>query len=227
MNILAEIEKLINEFNLTNNENLDVDSIRIEFSKQYKLEQLQEVGNWKKINKNDKRIIDKLKRRLDTDEITSVYQLEQHNIYYYNSNKDKPKYRKAVMVIFGLKQYHKSPAPQHIVRMILSILKNVSSLDICKDFLYKPSLQQIKQHFYLKRYVEPRTRTPTETYYINNTGLSMIEKFTIYNKQIKNNLNFTCWRIEALITIPNSKFLALPLQEFKQVSNLMGVQSND
>lgn len=92
MDVLAEIEKLINEFNLTSNENLDVDSIRIEFSKQYKLEKLKEIGNWKKINKNDKRIMDKLKRRLDTDEITSAYQLEQHNIYYYNSNKDKPKY---------------------------------------------------------------------------------------------------------------------------------------
>ena len=227
MNILVEIEKLINEFNQTNDEDFEVDSIRVEFSKQHKKEQLEKIGVWRKLNKNDKKIMDRLKKRLDTSEITSAYQLEDYNIYYYNSNKDKPKYRKAMMVIFGLKQYHKSPPPQHIVRMILSILKNVSSVDICKDFLYKPNLQQIEQYFYLKRYVEPRTRTPTETYYINNTGLSMIEKFTIYNKQIKNNLSFTCWRIEALITIPNSKFLALPLQEFKQVSNLMGEQSND
>lgn len=224
MDILAEIEQLINEFNLTNNENLDVDSIRIEFSKQYKLEQLQEVGNWKKINKNDKRIMAKLKRRLDTDEITSAYQLEQHNIYYYNSNKDKPKYRKAMMVIFGMKQYHKSPPPKDIVSKILSILKDISSIDICKDFLYKPNLEKLKQRFYLKRYFDSKMKTYTDTYYINETFITMLEKITIYDKQIKNNLDFTCWRFEALISIPNIKELALPLQEFKQITDLAKVE---
>lgn len=121
MNVLQEIEEIIKEFNSKNNENLDIDSIRISFSKQYKKEKLNELGNWKKINKNDKRIMDKLNRRLDTDEITSAYQLEQYNIYYFNSNKDK-KYRKAMMVIFGMKQYHKSPPPQHIVSKIISMI---------------------------------------------------------------------------------------------------------
>ena len=220
MKIITEIEKLINEFNLTNDENFNVDSIRVEFSKQYKLEQLQEVGNWKKINKNDKKIMDKLKKRLDTSEITSAYQLEQHNIYFYNSNKDKPKYRKAMMVIFGLKQYHKSPPPYYIVSKILSILKNISSIDICKDFLYKPDLEKVKQHFYLKRYFDKRIKAHTDTYYINETFIPMLEKVVIYNKTTKNDLDFICWRFEALISIPNSKILALPLQEFKQITDL-------
>lgn len=224
MDILAEIEKLINEFNLSNDENLDVDSIRIEFSKQYKLEQLQVIGNWNKINKNDKRIMAKLKRRLDTDEITSAYQLEQHNIYYYNSNKDKPKYRKAMMVIFGMKQYHKSPPSKHIVRKILSILKDISSIDICKDFLYKPNLEKLKQLFYLKRYFDKKIKTYTDTYYINETFTTMLEKIIIYDKQNKNNLDFTCWRFEALISIPNIKELALPLHEFKQITDLAKVE---
>lgn len=226
MDILAEIQNLINEFNLSNDENFDVDSIRIEFSKQYKLEKLKEIGNWKKINKNDKRIMDKLKRRLDTDEVTSAYQLEQHNIYYYNSNKDK-QYRKAMMVIFGMKQYHKDPPPQYIVSKIVSILKNISSIDICKDFLYKPNLENLKQRFYLKRYFEKNIKTYTDTYYINETFITMLEKITIYDKQKKNNLDFTCWRFEALISIPNSKVLALPLNEFKQIIDLVKERVND
>ncbi len=222
MNVLQELENFINEFNLNNNEDFAIDTIRINFSKQHKKDNLELLGNWKKINKNDKKILSKLKRRLVEDEVTSAYQLENYNIYYYNSNKDKPKYRLATMVIFGMKQYHKEPPPQYIVSKILSILKDVSSIDICKDFFYKPNLEKLKQRFNLKRYFNKKLKTYTDTYYINETFITMLEKITIYNKQKKNHLDFTCWRFEALITIPNSKFLALPLNEFKQVSDLLG-----
>ncbi len=224
MDILAELENLIHEFNSTNDENFAIDSIRIEFSKQYKLEQLKEMGTWKKIDKKDKCIMDKLKRRLDTDEITSAYQFETHNIYYYNSNSDKPKYRKAMMVIFGIKQYHKEPPPEQIISKIVSILKDISNIDICKDFFYKPNLEKLKQRFYLNRYFDKKLKNYTDTYYINETFITMLEKITIYNKQNKNNLDFTCWRFEALISIPNSKVLALPLYEFKQITDLAKVQ---
>lgn len=227
MNTLSEIEEIIKEFNSNNDENLEIDSIRIEFSKQHKLEQLKEIGCWKKINKNDKKIMDKLKKRLDTDEITSAYQLEQYNIYYYNSNKDRPKYRKAMMVIFGLKQYHTAPPSQRIVKKILSILKNISSIDICKDFTYNPDLEKLKRYFYLKRYFEKKIKAYTDTYYINETYITMLEKITIYNKTVKNDLDFICWRFEALISIPNSKVLALPLQEFKQITDLARDGKND
>lgn len=133
MNILQELENYINEFNQDNNENNSIDTIRIDFSKQHKKKSLEQLGRWKKINKNDKRIMDKLKRRLSVDEVTSAYQLENHNIYYYNSNRDKPRYRIATMVIFGLKQYHKAPPPQNIVTKILSILKNITNIDLCLD----------------------------------------------------------------------------------------------
>ena len=80
MNILQELENYINEFNQDNNENNSIDTIRIDFSKQHKKKSLEQLGRWKKINKNDKRIMDKLKRRLAVDEVTSAYQLENHNI---------------------------------------------------------------------------------------------------------------------------------------------------
>ena len=220
MNTLQEIENFINEFNLNNDEDFAIDTIRIDFSKQHKKENLEQLGSWKKINKNDKKIMAKLKRRLTADEVTSAYQLENYNIYYYNSNKDKPKYRIATMVIFGLKQYHKAPPPQNIVTKILSILKDITNIDLCFDMKQKPNLELLKKHFELKRYFDKKIKAYTDTYYINDTNILMIDKITIYNKAIKNNLEGILYRIEATILIPNIRVLALPLQEFKQITDL-------
>lgn len=220
MNTLQELDNFINEFNLNNDEDFAIDTIRIDFSKRYKKENLEQLGKWKKINKNDKKIMAKLKRRLTADEVTSAYQLENYNIYYYNSNKDKPRYRIATMVIFGLKQYHKEPPPQNIVTKIISILKNITNIDLCLDMKQKPNLELLKKHFELKRYFDKRIKAFTDTYYINSPNILMIDKITIYNKALKNSLSITLWRIEALIQIPNIKFLALPLHEFKQITDI-------
>lgn len=220
MNTLQELENFINEFNTNNDEDFKIDSIRIDFSKQHKKENLEQLGSWKKINKNDKKIMAKLKKRLTLDEVTSAYQLENYNIYYYNSNKDKPKYRIATMVIFGLKQYHKEPPPQNIVTKILSILKDITNIDLCFDMKQKPNLELLKKNFELKRYFDKKIRAYTDTYYINDTNILMIDKITIYNKAIKNNLEGILYRIEATISIPNIKYLALPLYEFKQITDL-------
>jgi len=219
MNILQELENFINEFNINNDEDFAIDTIRIDFSKQHKKENLEQLGNWKKINKNDKRIMAKLKRRLTADEVTSAYQLEDFNIYYYNSNKDKPRYRVATMVIFGMKQYHKEPPPQNIVTKILSILKDISNIDLCFDMKQKPNIELLRKYFDLKRFVT-KDGVITDTYYINDTGVLMMDKITIYNKAIKNNLEGILYRIEATISIPNIRFLALPLNEFKQITDL-------
>ena len=227
MNTLQELENFINEFNINNNEDFAIDSIRIDFSKQHKKENLEQLGNWKKINKNDKRIMNKLKKRLTDDEVTSAYQLENLNIYYYNSNKDKPKYRIATMVIFGLKQYHKAPPPQNIVTKILSILKNITNIDLCFDMKQKPNLELLKKHFELKRYFDKKIKAYTDTYYINDTNILMIDKITIYNKAIKNNLEGILYRIEATISIPNIRVLSLPLNEFKQITDLAKKVIND
>ena len=227
MNTLQELENFINEFNINNNEDFVIDSIRIDFSKQHKKENLEQLGNWKKINKNDKKIMNKLKKRLTDDEVTSAYQLENLNIYYYNSNKDKPKYRIATMVIFGLKQYHKAPPPQNIVTKIISILKNITNIDLCLDIKQKPNIELLKKHFELKRYFDKKIKAYTDTYYINDTNILMIDKITIYNKAIKNNLEGILYRIEATISIPNIRVLSLPLNEFKQITDLAKKVIND
>jgi hypothetical protein len=219
MNTLQELENFINEFNLNNDENFAIDTIRIDFSKQHKKENLEQLGSWKKINKNDKKIMAKLKRRLTADEVTSAYQLENYNIYYYNSNKDKPKYRIATMVIFGLKQYHKAPPPQNIVTKILSILKNITNIDLCLDIKQKPNIKLLQEYFELKRYIT-KDGVFTDTYYINKTDIAMIDKITIYNKAFKNKLDGILYRVEATISIPNHNYLALPLHEFKQITDL-------
>lgn len=221
MKILQELEQFINEFNQNNNENFMIDSIRIEFQKQYKKERLDCLGNWNKLQKNSD-ILHKLKRRLSDDEVTSVYQLENFDIYYYNkSNQLERKYRNATMVIFGLTQYHKKPPPRELILQVINVLKDISNIDLCLDMRYKPNLVKLSSIFDLKQYIEPTSKKLTDTYYINQTNALMIDKIVIYNKAIKNKLDGVLWRIEALISIPNIKYLALPLYELKQITDLV------
>jgi len=217
MNILTELENFINEFNTNSNEDFAIDTIRVEYSKQHKKSKLDNLGKWKKINANDRKILSKLKKGLTTDEITTAYQLENHNIYYYNSS-NPPKYLKATMVIFGIKQYHKEPPPRNIIESILNILvfgtsKVQINIDVCLDLAYKPSLTKLQELYKTTKY-----KTST---YINNLDIPMIEKIIIYDKQLKNNLDFSIWRVEAKILIPNIKYLALPLYEFQELINLV------
>ena len=218
MDILSELEDFINEFNQNNDVDFAIDTIRVEYIKDTKQTNINKLGKWNKINANDRKILSKLKKRLTLDEVTSAYQLEKHNIYYYNSSKP-PKYNKATMVIFAMKQYHKDPPPHHIIKSILNILtfgtsKVKVNIDLCKDYLYKPNITEISKRFELTPFIT-KYGLVTDTKYINKPEITMIEKIVIYNKKIKNNLNHTVWRVEAKIIIPNIRLLALPLYEFK------------
>jgi len=214
MDILQELEDFINEFNSENDIEFSIDSIRVEFSKQHKKEDLEELGKWKKLQKNSN-ILFKLKKRLIHDEITTAYQLEKHNIYYYNMQ-DAPKYRKAIMVIFGLKQYHAELPPRTLINQILSIIKDVSNIDLCLDVPYQPNLDKLKKNYILNQYITP-SGVKTDTYYINKPHILGIEKVTIYNKGFKNALNRILWRFEAKMLVHNIKDLYLPLYEFKEL----------
>jgi hypothetical protein len=223
MNTLSEIEDFIKDFNQNNDESFAIDTIRIEFQKQYKIEKLKEMGNWHKINTNDKKIMSKLKKRLTADEVTSAYQLGKENIYYYNSS-TPPKYLKATLVIFGMKQYHKEPPKREITLKLLDLIARGTSkinlnADICLDLTHRPNIERLKKFFSLKRYIT-KEGVFTDTYYINAPDMPMIEKITIYNKGYKNSLGYTLHRIEAKIIIPNFRILALPLHELKEVTTI-------
>ena len=218
MQILQELEDFIKEFNTLNDEDFSIDSIRIEFSKQYKLEELGSLGNWCKVEKNSS-LLAKLKKRLLKNEITSAWRLEKENIYYYNLQ-DAPKYRRAVLVIFGMKQYHKPTPSKDLITKLLQVMKNVSSIDVCLDLPYKPNLQALSKLFTLTPYIT-KNGVITDTKYINDTGTPMLDKIIFYNKAFKNGLQGTLWRIEATISIHNFRELALPLYQFKQITDLI------
>jgi len=213
-NILTDIQEFINDFNSCKDMTFEIDTIRVKFSKQHKLSSLNELGKWSKLKKNSD-ILHKLKRRLNDDEVTSVYILENHNIYYYNIQ-EPPKYRNAMMVIFAMQQYHKSPPPKELISKILTTLKNITDIDICFDIPTVPNLNRLKEHYKLTQYIS-KDGVFTDTHYINDTGVLMLDKIVIYNKAFKNNLGFTVWRYEAKISIPNFNYLTLPLQEFKEI----------
>lgn len=219
MNILEELEEFIAEFNQKKDVNFEIDSIRIEFSKQHKLEKLKEVGNWKKIKTNSN-ILHKLKKRLGDDEVTTAFRLDKENIYYYNKRDSSRKYRKAELVVFGMSQYKTTTPPRNLVIKILDVLKDVSNIDLCFDIKHLPNLEALSNRFNLKRYVTKEGMF-TNTFYINESDNSMIEKITIYDKAYKNELKGLLYRIEAKVLIPNIKYLALPLNEFKQIIDLV------
>lgn len=125
-----------------------------------------------------------------------------------------------MLVIFGMEQYHKKPPPKELISKILSILKDVSNIDICLDMPDKPNLSKIKQLFTLTP-CKTANGMITDTSYINTPEITMIENIVIYNKGFKNNLNFELWRIEAKVIVPNIKLLALPLYEFKELIDIM------
>lgn len=225
-NTYQEIQNYITEFNKNNEIELSIDTIRITFSKEHKLNKLQVLGKWHKLDKSNENIKRKLNKRLDINEVTTVYQYKNENIYFYNSNKDK-KYKKAIMVIYGLKQYHKEPPNKKLVEKIVNILtyktsKNECNIDVCCDLTQAPFMEKLEQQYQVKKYTNPSTKKPTETYYINNTGILMIDKICFYNKAFKNNLDYPMYRIEATISIANLKALFLPLNEFKSIIKLTG-----
>ncbi|MDD2267803.1 hypothetical protein [Sulfuricurvum sp.] len=139
--ILQEIENYLDDFNNTHGIDLAIDTIRIEFSKQHKKEALDKLGQWKKITPSSN-ISSKLKKRLREDEITSAYQFERENIYFFYVS-ERPKYRRAIMVIFGMKQYTSSPPSTRTIKSIINILKDVSELDVCFDTPIPPTLDEL------------------------------------------------------------------------------------
>lgn len=209
--ILQEIENYLNDFNNTHGIDLAIDTIRVQFNKEHKLEKLRSLGKWSKVSSSSN-ISSKLKKRLKDNEITSAHQFERENIYYFNSNIDRPRYNIAVMVIFGLKQYISSPPNQETVKSIVNILKDATELDLCYDTPIPPSLDELQKRFALTHY--------KDSVYINTPNIQMIEKVIIYNKALKNGLDTPLWRIEFKVTIPNVRHIALPLHDIKGIIDL-------
>ena len=215
MNILSELKNYLQEFNF----DFQIDTLRIDFIKTSKKSKLDSIGRWNKIKPNHQLFL-KLQRRYELKEITTVHQLENYNIYYFNSKKKD--YKLSTLVMFGLYQYHKAPPPVEIVNSILSIMqssvkrgRNLLNIDICYDMHSIPDIAALKQFYYLTDY-----KKQGSTFYINSTNILSMDRICIYNKALKNSLDGTLWRIEATVSIPNYNCLALPINEFIEIINL-------
>lgn len=215
MGILSKLENYLQEFNF----DFQIDTLRIDFIKTSKKSKLDTVGRWNKIKPNHQLFL-KLQRRYEAKEITTVHQLENYNIYYFNSRKKD--YKLSTLVLFGLFQHHKAPPPVEIVNSILSIMqssvkrgRNLLNIDICYDMKSIPDIATLKQFYYLTDY-----RNQRNTFYINSTNILSMDRICIYNKALKNGLDGILWRIEATISIPNYNYLALPINEFIEIIKL-------
>jgi len=143
MDILTTLTNYLQEYNIDNNKNYTIDTIRINYKKSYKQSKLNQLGEWTKLKTNEN-ILTKLKKKQN--DITSVYRLKGYDIYYYNVV-DKPQYRKATLVIFGMSQYHKSPPPRALIDKILQILKDVTEVDICIDNNVIPNYDELQKYY--------------------------------------------------------------------------------
>ena len=215
MNILSELKNYLQEFNF----DFQIDTLRIDFIKTSKKSKLDTVGRWNKIKPNHQLFL-KLQRRYEAKEITTVHQLENYNIYYFNSRKKD--YKLSTLVLFGLFQHHKAPPPVEIVNSILSIMqssvkrgRNLLNIDICYDIKAIPNIEALNKFYYLTDY-----KKQGSTFYINDTNILSMDRICIYNKALKNKLDGTLWRIEATISIPNYNCLALPINEFIEIIKL-------
>ncbi len=215
MNILDALYHSINHKDYV----FDIDTIRIEYSLRYKLQQLQDLGKWTKLKKDGFKY-NQISKRLDEKEIASVYKLEDYNIYYYRK-RDKQNRTKAVMVIFGMKQYHKAPPPRELINSIVTILTHKIDfmkyrdfeIDLCFDTPVVPNYDLLAKEYKLKTVLSSRG----VTHYINNPRLLMIRSVCIYDKASKNTLDAPLFRYEATIHIPNPKALSLPLDDFIEI----------
>ena len=215
MNILSELKNYLQEFNF----DFQIDTLRIDFIKTSKKSKLDSIGRWNKIKPNHQLFL-KLQRRYELKEITTVHQLENYNIYYFNSRKKD--YKLSTLVLFGLFQHHKAPPPVEIVNSILSIMqssvkrgRNLLNIDICYDIKAIPNIEALNKFYYLTDY-----KKQGSTFYINDTNILSMDRICIYNKALKNKLDGTLWRIEATISIPNYNCLALPINEFIEIIKL-------
>ncbi|WP_163280462.1 hypothetical protein [Campylobacter fetus] len=209
MSILSQINQILTDFNTKNNLNLAVDTIRADFNPTTFIKSTTKINTflnlpakfnlkWHKLKKSDYDYV-KLKKYLHKDELKTVYQLGDESsferIYYYYKKPLGRSTKKATLVIYGLKQYNQSTPNAKLVETLLSVINNISSVDLCFDTKAPFNIEALKAIFTLNTY--------QTTHYINDTGIYSIPCICIYDKALKNGLSEPLYRIEAKAVIRN------------------------
>jgi hypothetical protein len=122
-------------------------------------------------------------------------------IFYATLKSSGNEPQKALFEVYGLRQYNKTPPPKELIAELLSVINNVSSLDLCFDkdspFNLDPFCDEVYYH--------------SDTTYLNNN--EVLSRVYFYDKAKKNNLNLSIYRAEAVATIaPKNKGNPLPLK---------------
>ena len=211
VSILAEIENIIN----TAESKIYIDTIRATFFKKAiiqkthkKIELLKSIARkygkkWQKLDKQTAKAI-KIERRYEFRdyEIVNIYMLSNLPIFYATLKSSGNEPQKALFEIYGLRQYNKTPPPKELIAELLSVINNVSSLDLCFDR---------DSPFNLEAFCDEIISFKNTKYLKNNDVLNRVY---FYDKAKKNNLNLPIYRAEAVVSInPKSKDNPLPLKQ--------------
>jgi hypothetical protein len=210
MDILAELANIIN----TAESQIYIDTIRATFYKKAitqkthkKIDLLKSIAKaygkkWQKLDKQTAKAV-KIERRHEFKgyEIVNIYALSDLPIFYATLKTSGNEPQKALLEIYGLRQYHKAPPPKNLIGELLGVINNVSSLDLCFD---KDS------PFNLEAFKDEVTSFENTKYLKNNDTLTRVY---FYDKAKKNNLNLSIYRAEAVATIaPKNKDNPLSLK---------------
>lgn len=194
MRILTAFTKI-----LTETPDINIDTIRASFFKNAitrknhtKIELLKRITKshglkWRKMrSEKESKILNRYEFK--GLKVTNIYELENLSIFYATTKDQNNGDKKAVIEFYGLRQYHKPPPPLNLIDELLTVVNNVSSVDVCFDS-QKPfnlSSFEIISH--------------QNTQYIKSE-LGTLQRVYFYDKALKNSLNFPLYRAEATIPI--------------------------
>ena len=210
MDILAELASIIN----TAESKIYIDTIRATFYKKAitqkthkKIDLLKSIAKaygkkWQKLDKQTAKAV-KIERRHEFKdyEIVNIYVLGDLPIFYATLKSSGNEPQRALLEIYGLRQYNKTPPPKELIAELLGVVNNISSLDLCFDKDSPFNLEAFKDEVYYH----------SDTAYLNNN--EVLSRVYFYDKAKKNNLNLPIYRAEAVVSInPKSKDNPLSLK---------------
>lgn len=213
MSIIHDFNDVINSLNKNTKLNLAIDTIRCNFYKNgiarnlntNKINALKTVAEnygykWRKLNKNNDDFI-KIYKRYHYDkklDLTNIYTLTDNEkilpIYYANTTNGNR--HKSRLEIYALKQYDREKPDYEFINKLLSIVNTITSIDLCFDFKEPLNTDKLKEIFNFREYGETNP-----TVYFDLELYDLVQRFYIYDKQLKNNLKYPLYRIETEIML--------------------------
>lgn len=213
MSIIHDFDDVINSLNKNTKLNLAIDTIRSDFYKNgnapnlntNKINALKTIAEnygykWRKLNKNNDDFI-KIYKRYHYDkklDLTNIYTLTDNEkilpIYYANTTNGNR--HKSRLEIYALKQYDREKPDYELINKLLSVVNTITSIDLCFDFKEPLNTDKLKKNFNFREYGETNP-----TVYFDLELYNLVQRFYIYDKQLKDNLKYPLYRIETEITL--------------------------